>query len=187
MKREIIQVEPLSTYGVRSAHPTAADPDDLVGLPVRHGAAAGRDWRRGRDAAVARHRCVRSHARRHRLRPNFHPDLLYAGAALRLHAAGTKAARRSPSRPETGRRVDPLHSGDPTSPLPMTAHGAEGPTAPAAANDRFPPLSGRSLLLSSPSGYARGRVKTRGRRWPAALCVAAVRVETPVDRLSRVT
>src|SRR5207248_7808753 len=125
MKREIIQVEPLSTYGVRSAHPTAADPDDLVGVPVRHGAADGRDWRRGRDAAVARHRCVRSHARRHRLRPNFHPDLLYAGAALRLHAAGTKAARRSPSRPETGRRVDPLHSGDPTSPLPMTAHGAQ--------------------------------------------------------------
>src|SRR5437879_3323930 len=78
-----------------------------------------------RDAAVARHRCVRWHARRHRLRPNFHPDLLYACAALRLHAAGTKAARRSPSCPETGRRVDPLHSGGPTSPTPMTAHGTE--------------------------------------------------------------
>ena len=30
-----------------------------------------------RDGAVARHRCVRWHGRRHRLRPNFHPDLLY--------------------------------------------------------------------------------------------------------------
>src|SRR5439155_19927516 len=38
--------------------------------------------------------------------------------------------------------------------IPRSALGAEGPTAPAAANDRFPRLSGRSLLLSSLSGHA---------------------------------
>jgi hypothetical protein len=72
-----------------------------------------------------------------------HPDLLYAGAALRLHAGGTKAARRSPSRPETGRRVDPVHSGGPTSPptndcsrriSPIAVRLGEGPMSDHAAD-----------------------------------------------------
>ena len=61
----------------------AADPDDLARLHPRRRAAGGRDRRRGRDAAVARHRGVRRHARRHRLRPDLHAGVLHAGAAHR--------------------------------------------------------------------------------------------------------
>ena len=63
--------------GACGAAAAAADPDDLARLHSRRGAAGGRDRRRGRDAAIARHRRVRRHARRHRLRPDLHAGLLH--------------------------------------------------------------------------------------------------------------
>ena len=67
--------------GQCGAAAAAADPDDVARLHSWRRAAGGRDRRRGRDAAVARHRGVRRHARRDRFRPDLHAGLLHAGAA----------------------------------------------------------------------------------------------------------
>jgi hypothetical protein len=88
----------------RRRHPPAADPDDslafLLGIaPLVVATGAGAKMRQSLGTAV-----FGDMLRHHRLRPNLHPDLLHAGAALRLRAGGT-TARRSPPRPELSRRV----------------------------------------------------------------------------------
>ena len=70
--------------GQCGAAAAAADPDDVACLHSRRRAAGGRDWRRGRDAAIPGHRRLRRHARRHRLRPDLHAGVLHADAADRL-------------------------------------------------------------------------------------------------------
>ena len=67
----------------------APDPDDLVRVHSRRGAADAGDRRGRRDAPVARHRGVLRHARRHLLRPDLHAGVLRGVPAPRPAAPAT--------------------------------------------------------------------------------------------------
>ena len=74
--------------GARSPHPPAPDPDDVLRLHPGRGAARGRDGRRCRNAAVARHGRAVRHDRRDLLRPPLHACLLRGGEKIRAQATG---------------------------------------------------------------------------------------------------
>ena len=71
---------PLGRCGAGGAHAAAADPDDVVRLHPRRGAAGDRHRRRRRDAPGARHRGVLRHARRDAVRPAVHAGVLRGDA-----------------------------------------------------------------------------------------------------------
>src|SRR5262249_34655533 len=90
---------PLRSRGRGGALAAAPDPDDLVRLHLRRGAAGVGDRRRRRAAPDARHRGVLRHDRGHRLRPHLHAGVLrgvpLAGDAVRNAAGGARGARSS--------------------------------------------------------------------------------------------
>ena len=100
-------LEPARGRGRRGADAAAADPDDLVRLHLRRGAAGHRDGRRRRDAPVARHRGLLRHDRRDCLRPYLHAAFLHGlPSAWNIAPASCRCADKlKPSRTKPPPRI----------------------------------------------------------------------------------